>query len=291
MGKTTPWVIATGFAALVIAAVAWLFGIQPRLEAAEEARLQAENEQSRIDTLQIQLASLRADFARLDEFEEELDALRVQVPTEQGVSNLIRQLQAYATSSGVIITNALSETPTTVAVTREEAVQPPPPAEGDEPADGETPAEPTVQEVVSESEFYVIPLKIRTIGGYAETVEFLRLLQVASPRLILVTDLVMTSLEEASAEGGLPATFDGWVDVEHTFYVLVLPDPGAELPEPGPVPVPELDADSPFIRLLHSGDIITGGPGVTVPPTDDEGTGEADDTEADGGGEEGEDEG
>lgn len=281
MGKTTPWVLATAFGALVILAVAWLFGASPRLDAAAEAREAAESEQSRIDTLEIQLAALEKDFANIEDFRTELADLRVQVPTDELIPDLIRQLQGFATGAGVVITNAISETPTTMTIVREEVIQPPAPAEGEEPAEGAAPAEPTVQEVATASAHYVVPLKIRTLGGFAETLSFLNAVQTGSPRVILVSDLLVTSVEEKAAEGGLPAIFDGWIDTEHTLWVIVLPDPDAVPPAPGPVPVPAPDAANPFTRLTVSGDIITGGVGPAAPPapeapegeeTGDEGT-------------------
>lgn len=279
MGKTTPWVLATAFGALVILAVGWLFGASPRLEAAAEARDAAEAEQSRIDTLEIELAALEKDFANIEDFRTELAELRVQVPTDELIPDLIRQLQGFAASAGVVITNAISETPTTMTVVREEVVQPPAPAEGEEPAEGAAPAEPTVQEVATESAHYVVPLKIRTLGGYAETIAFLNAVQTGSQRVILVSDLLITSVEEKAAEGGLPAIFDGWIDTEHTLWVIVLPDLDAVPAEPGPVPAPAPDAANPFTRLTVSGDILTGGVGPALPPTPEAPEGEGEEGE------------
>ena len=266
MGKTAPWVIGTAFGVLVIAAFAWLFGVSPRLEAAAEMREEAESEQSRIDTLEIELASLRKDFDNIETFRADLAALRVQVPTDELVPDVIRQLTAHAFGAGVVITNAISETPTAITIMREEAIVPPEPVEGQEAAPVD-PNAPTTQIIATQSEFLVVPMRIRTMGGFAETLRFLELVQTQSPRLILDSDLSMASLEEKSAEGGLPAVFDGWLDTEHTLYLIVLPDAEAVPAVPGPLPVPGPDAANPFTKLTVSGDILSGVVGPATPPT------------------------
>lgn len=277
MGKTTPWVIGTVFGALVIAAVAWFFGIMPRLENAAIAQAETESERARYDTLEIQTAALRADFENIDSFRAELTALRVEVPTDELMPALIRELQAHAVAAGVVISNAISEVPSSITIVSEEMVEP-------EEGSGETEA--TVQTVTNASSFLVVPVRIRTIGDFPQTLDFLNRIQTQNPRLILVSDLMVTALDEAVAEGGLPAILDGWLDTEHTLFVIVLPEAEAVAPEPGPVPVPAPDATNPFLRMTTSGNPVTATPdGVVVPTTPDTPEGEEteDGTTEDGG--------
>lgn len=250
-GRATPWVIGTVGLGLVIGAGAWFLGISPMLDAAAEMNDQAEMEAARVDQLEIQLAGLKADYEKMDEFRADLAALRVQLPAEIDQAALQLQLQDMATGAGVFVDMIAFTAP--LAVVPEVAVAPAaaePAAEGTEEgaaegtdstgtaADGTAaaaPAEPTV------SNLYALPVELTTVGTFDATLELLNRLQTQAPRLIVVNNVSANALDERGAEGGRPATRAGDLETVIQAWVYVLLDetaaPAAEVPvEEAPLP-------------------------------------------------------
>src|SRR5690606_30388707 len=129
------WMVGAILVSLVIGALAFFVIISPTLDATTEARERAESEQARIDQLEIQLAGLRADFARLDEFKAELAEYQVELPTEVLLNELTRQLDGHAAQSDVVLVGMTTSTPYQVLPPRA-MVEPPPPPPADD-AEGE----------------------------------------------------------------------------------------------------------------------------------------------------------
>lgn len=249
--KSATWIIGTVLLAFVLVAAGWVFGITPLLESTAEMREETDYELARIDQLEITLAGLERDAENLDQFYAELAALRVGIPDQLQFTDVTRRLNTMAAEAGVVITG--------IATTTVTGVTPPPVAEAAPPVAEPTDeaAETDESDAVADSAagtttepaaptwtLYAVPVELTTVGSYDATVSFLSKLQASDSRLILVGNLVEATLEEAGAQGGLPAILDGFVDSRISAWIFVLPDPdtaveGEDVPEEAEVlPVP-----------------------------------------------------
>ncbi|MCV2394581.1 hypothetical protein OEB99_09710 [Actinotalea sp. M2MS4P-6] len=260
--KAMPWVIGTILLSLVLAAAAWMLGISPMLDTASEARDQAEQEASRADQLEIQLAALKKDYENIDEFRADLAALQAQVPAEVDLEALTRYFNDLAVGSNVFVRTlnssmalavtgppviAAAVTTTDAGTTDAGATTEGTAATDTTAADGTaasgTAAATTVQGL------YAVPFDITVVGGYQETVAFLKALQSDQGRLLVVNNIVANSLEEAAATNGTPATHKGDLETTVSLWALVLTDDATvttdgtvdatgEQAELAPLPVP-----------------------------------------------------
>ena len=239
--KTSTWVLGTVFLALLILAGAWLLLIAPAMDAAAENRSQAENEQARIDQLQVQLVELKKDFENLDEYQADLAELQVQIPPVLDMSELTRQLATIASDSGVFIDSftastsiSLSEALAAEVPATDAAVTDATAAEGE--AAATDPAAETAPSAAAASAvpagFYAVPISVQVLGPYANTLAFLQHFQTGNPRLLLVTSLNLEGQAAASAQGGKPAMADGDPATSIDGYAFVLQDPSAATGDP-----------------------------------------------------------
>ncbi|GEA88802.1 hypothetical protein [Cellulomonas cellasea] len=245
--KKSTWIGGTAFVAVAMLAAAWFLLVSPTVATASESREQTESVRAQNDLLELQLAQLEADFAKLPEHKAELAALRVQIPTRAELAAFLRQLDEVAKASGVTVMSVTPSAPTAVvpAVSVAAPVAPATtePAEGgatDPATTAPAPAGPAPL-----TGFVQVPVSITVLGGYEPTLAFVDALQRAS-RLFLVTGLRATGQKVAEGGGGRPATELGHVElaVDGVMYVLtdptVLPtptDPAAPAPVlPGAVP-------------------------------------------------------
>jgi Tfp pilus assembly protein PilO len=257
--RTVSWVIGGILVAFALTAAAWIAAISPRLQSAAEMLEQVENEAERVNLLNVQLAGLQRDFANIEEFREQLDGLRVQIPSAVELSTLTRQINDLAGQSGVFVVSLnpgvpLVVTPPVVAA----PVVPTDPAEAAEGAsdeagtdETETPAPAAPPQAAG---LYAVPIEIRILGTFENTVGFFVRIQTGNPRLFLVTSVGVTAQEETGAQSGRPAVAAGDLETVITGFVFVqldIADPAdpAEVEdeggEPGTLPVPSGQAN-PF---------------------------------------------
>ena len=251
--RSTTWVVAALFLAMLMLAGAWYFAIAPRLDSASEMTDQTIAEQARVDQLEIQLAGLERDAANIEQFRAELGTLQTQIPPTLDLASLTRQLDALAVQSGMTVT-ALNpgvpvEVPPPAAAPVDPAVAPAAeaaeaPAETGTSAESELPA----TEPVAASPYagmYQVPLDITVLGGYDATLDLINRLQRENPRLVLVLSFTMTAQDEQAATAGRPAVAAGSIETVVSALAFVLVDPEAGVPadpavpvEPAPLPVP-----------------------------------------------------
>lgn len=253
--KTRPWILGTAILALVVLAATWLLAVTPKLAQAQESREANDQALARQDQLRSQLATLRAQAQRLDEYRAELDTLAVQIPAEARLSEYTRQLDAVALQFGVTIVTLNPGEPVTFGDVLG-AVPAPAPTETTDGAvaadpatgaavedaanattDAETPpappaAEPSLPPALLD--LVAIPVAVTVLGTYPNVMAFLDAVQVQIPRLFLVVGLSVLSQGEADGAGGRPATAPG--DVEMTIEGLLYQYPAEAT---GPVAVPE----------------------------------------------------
>lgn len=259
--RKSPWVIGTALLAVLLLAGAWFLLISPSLDEAASNRAQAQTEQDRIDLLKAQLASLQADFERIDDFRDELAELRGQVPGAVEISELTRQIDSLAARAGISVLNVSATSPTLVSVVdpaaqvqAEEAAA----AAADTAAVDEL-AEPTTDAAAAAppapaTEYYAVPVNLVTYGDYQNTLSFIDALQTENPRLVLVTDLHATRVAAAGSTGGRPAVQDGALETRLSAYVIVVPTAGPEADET------EVEGDAPPLP------VPAGQPNPFIPP-------------------------
>ena len=250
------WMVGAILVSLVIGALAFFVIISPTLDATAEARERAESEQARIDQLEIQLAGLKADFARIDEFRAELAEIRVGMPSEVLLNELTRQVDSHATQTEVVIADVSFSTPFEVLAPRSAAPPPPAPEEGeseDEDGGDAAPATPEPTGPTLPEGFYAVPVQLLTVGTYEDTLDFIDRLQFGNERFLFVNGLQTSVLEQSGAEGGRPAVEDGDLETTISFVAWVLLNTDGEIvdPEDADVVVPELPSGNgnPFAPL------------------------------------------
>lgn len=254
------WLGGAIFLSFVIAAVAWFVLISPLRDATDEARERVESEQARIDQLEIQLAGLRADFAKLDEFKAELEQIRVHVPTDVLLNELTRQIDGLATQAEVFVLGLAPGIPYAVE-SPVVAAPPPPPADGDadEEDAGDAAEEPSTDTAPVPTGpqlpagFYAVPFQMVLLAPYEETLEFVENLQRDNPRLVLVNSMTATAQDEQGAQAGRPDTAPGDLETTLGFIAWVLLDAEGNvvIPEDGEVPAVDLPSGNgnPFAPL------------------------------------------
>jgi Tfp pilus assembly protein PilO len=224
----------------VILVAAWFLAINPMLSAAADLRNQTSQVQQRNQVLQTQLTKLKADFAKLPQYKDQLTALRAQIPTDAELSAYLLQIDAIATARSVTVTALapgapeafVGAAPAAAAATAPSPTATPAPAGASGTQAGAAGAVP--------AGFYDIPISMTVVGSYDASQAFLSDLQNATPRLFLVTSVAGTSQKQASAGGGKPATAlgDEQLVVTGMTYVLTSTYPApAAAPSATPAPV------------------------------------------------------
>jgi len=241
--KTAPWVFGTAILAVLMLIGAWFLAISPKLSAAADESDQTQAQQARVDQLQIQLAGLKHDFENIESFRTQLQDLQVQIPSDQQLSTLLRQVSTIATETSIVLTSVTASSPAAVVgsapVSSATAAAP-------APAPATAPAAPA-QAVTG---FYAIPIEVVVVGTYPNMVTFLDKLQTGNPRLILVSRIGMISQQVTGAQGGVPALAAGDIQLTFTAYVFAMPDPRQPVVAPTPAPLPEPGAQpNPFLPL------------------------------------------
>ncbi|MEN1973976.1 hypothetical protein [Cellulomonas olei] len=248
-----PWAAGAVVVAAGLGAAAWFGLISPTLSEAADVRDQAQSQRDQNDLLQLKVAKLESDFAKLDDYRDQLEAARAQIPQTADLSTYLRQLSDRAVTDGVTITALSPGVPVVVtlatptdgaaaapAATAEPSAEPSAPSEGSEaPADPDassTPA-PAAQDLGG---LVAVPVSVTVVGAYPAALQYLDDLQHATQRLLLVSGVTATALEESPATASRPATAAGDVELVVTGYTYVLPDPDpltqAGIVDEGPLP-------------------------------------------------------
>jgi Tfp pilus assembly protein PilO len=103
MNNTRIWVFGTLVVTLLIAIVAYEFGISPILTQISAASAQTTTIQATNGANESQLASLRTQFAGVNKLRTKLGALRVSVPEQASTSAFINEVTSLGTGTGVTV--------------------------------------------------------------------------------------------------------------------------------------------------------------------------------------------
>ena len=251
--RTARWVSGTVLLCVALLALTWLFLVSPQRTEAAQLRDQNASTQSQNDLLEVKIAQLRAQFAKLPESQAELAAILAQMPPDAGMPRLVRDLDSMAKATGVVLASVTPSaaqtlsTGTTGAGTAGAAATAPAaaPAATAAPAAGAAGAAQGGQVVQ-------IPVTVSVTGDYFQTVAFMKQLQTQMPRAFLVTAVQMSAGETGQGGGGQVAvTISG--------RVFALPGATADVLTSGATAGAAATAGSPMGAVSPS-------PGVTASP-------------------------
>jgi Tfp pilus assembly protein PilO len=255
--KTSGWTLGTIGLCVAIAAGGWFGLVDPQRAAAAESRQTTADTRTANEAKELEIEQLRRDFADLPKRQAELAEIRLALPEEAALAQLIRDTTAASTDAGTFLDSVVTGSPVAV-VDPNAAVAPAPgatPAEGEDSAEGEEPAEgtePTAEPSTEPSAppvdptavgggalpaeptapvLAAIPVTITVTGDFYGSTLFLKTMQAEMPRALLVDSLVLSELEDTEAEPGtIQTVITGrvFVFVDPTEIPAVPAAPGAE---------------------------------------------------------------
>lgn len=270
--KLQRWIIGTVVMSVLLVVATWFLVVTPRLTQAEETRGLTEDALARQDQLRVQLARLEADFEHIDEYRAELAALRVQIPADDQLSEIVRQADALAQQNGVTVLGIMTEPPKSFRETLSTSgAAAPAPTPATDPATGgavtgdapdpaaSAPAAPEPEAATDPTgtdptgadpaaadpaagaavvpptveDLVAIPVTFTVQGSYAGAVGFLNGLQEGISRVFLVGGFTSVSMVEAPAAGGRPAANLGDVELTITGLFYAYPPSTPVVVTPG----------------------------------------------------------
>jgi Tfp pilus assembly protein PilO len=242
------WVISTVFLSVLLLVAAWLLAVQPVMARAAEDTVQAQQSRDQNALLELEIAKLTEQQTHLPEYQAQLAALRLQIPSGTDPAGISRELPALAAAAGLTILAVQPSVP-------ESFVPPAAPAVNTDSATAE-PVEGTDDAAAAAASevvpgFYQVPVTITSLGTYEASVAFLRGVQESASRLYLVSAINATTQDAEGASAGRPATAKGDIELAMTGYVFVLADSAADAARQAAnaaetVPVPGAQAN-PFL--------------------------------------------
>ena len=219
MTRTRLWTAGAVFVMVVLIALGWFLGIDPRLAEARSADDERVGVEALNATYEQKLVQLKQIDENLPALTAQLEELNAALPSDAQVSTLLGQLNALAAESAVELTSITAGVPQRFGASDETA--PPVAAEGEAaaeqpPADATAPAEAaTAAPVAPASENFVsVPISVEFTGDPVALLAFVEKVQYGT-RLFLVE-----ALEFTYDGGGGQVKIDG--------FVYVLMDTSAE---------------------------------------------------------------
>lgn len=282
--KYQTWIAGTAVVALLILVATWFLLVSPRRAQTDEARASTDAALMQQDVLRARLATLQEQATHIEEYEAEIEALGVQIPSEPKITDYVRSLQGLADQYGVVITAVSPSYPLSFAEATDSTVTLPgdgaDTATGTDPvqnaedtaetadtatdatqdsADGATDGDtaepaPTPPPTVATTGLFAIPFGVQVVGTYANVNAFLEGVQTQTGRVYLFATLGMVAQEAQDAQGGRPATAPGDVELTYTGFLFEyihedtgVPAEDEEEPvtEPAPLPTSERNPFAP----------------------------------------------
>lgn len=203
MSRAAQLLIALGAVALVV--LAFLFLIKPKLDEANELRVEAEDLQSQQATVRTQIQALQDVRSRSPNLEAELAAVSAVVPEDPALPAALRQLQMAADDSGVTLVSVSPSTPTNAGI--EDAPR-----------------------------LAAITVNLSLEGGYFQVVDFLRRIEdpVITARGFLIQDVTVGPEEYPTLTVSVAGTM---------FSLLDAPAEAEPEPEPTETETDDVDVD------------------------------------------------
>lgn len=173
MNKNKTWVMGAVLAIVLIIGGGWLVGIRPQMSAIADANQKRATVQLQNATSQALLVKLRKDYEGIDKLNQQLNLLRVAVPSSAQISTFVTELNTLASSHQIIVksisvSDAKPYSPS-VATT------------------GSAQSAATNSKITS-ANFILIPVQLSVSGPYAKVLDFVHQVQIGS-RLFFVSML------------------------------------------------------------------------------------------------------
>lgn len=211
--RTARWSVGTALLCVVLLAVTWLLLVSPRRDEATELRDANLAAQNQNDLLEVKIAQLRAQFAKLPEKQAELADILAQMPADAGMPRLVRDLDTMAETTGATLTSVTPGAAQALVTDTAQGAQAGAAGAADPAAD---PAAAPAAAPADASAVVEIPVTVVVEGDYFQTVAFLKRLQTQMPRAFLVTTVQMSagsggSDDAAGSTGQVQVTIGGSV--------------------------------------------------------------------------------
>ncbi len=215
MTTTKWWTAGAVLLMVVVVALGWVLGVEPRLT---EARA-ADDDRAGVEALNVSYERTLVTLRELDEnlpaLKEQRDELRAALPTDAEVATLLGQLNELAAENSVALNSITAGVPAAFGLTETATAPTPAPVEGEEPVAGEPAAEVAPATAIP-ANFVSVPITVIAKGDAAQILEFVESVQYGT-RLFFVDELKITF----DGTGG-EVTIDGLV------YVLADASPTAD---------------------------------------------------------------
>lgn len=245
--KSRSLILVTALIAFVILLASWFLLLSPVLTGASDAAASAdEQEQSNAQT-QVEVNKLKEQYTHLDEYQTQLDALQVQIPTTPAYPDLQRMFAAIAAEHHVVISTlqfgaAKPLAPAPPAAAPDGDTTSPSPSPSPEPTTGTDVTAPA-DTATAVNGLYGIPVSLTVVGKYENVMSLLKELQTGTNRLVLVSTVSLTKgADAATAAGaavpGADATgvFSGFTFVLTSSTPTEAPTDGGTTTSPSPSP-------------------------------------------------------
>lgn len=213
------WLVGGLLLSLVLFAGGYFLAVAPQRERAADAIEQRESVESQNAKLRSKIATLKKQFADLPARQAELSKIQTALPKEQGIANLVRDLEHLATMNGVFVQNITPGTATPIPI-QSPGAEPSgaAPAPTPAPTAGGAAGAPAGGDILAE-----IPVSMTVLGSFHKTEGYLRSLQNDIPRAMMIDGLNLTTVpDDTDAAPGVPAQSRGDVVATITARVFVL---------------------------------------------------------------------
>ncbi|HEX8303929.1 MAG TPA: hypothetical protein VF612_03555 [Jatrophihabitans sp.] len=194
------WLAGGAVAGVVISALAWFMVVSPELSNASSLDEQTVASQTQNISLQSKIHRLQADNSNMDALVASLRQARTALPVTTGLAEFTRQLSAYATEYGVVISGITAGDPAALT-----SATPAPAAAGAAaaaPAAGsasKTPPAAGAPKASPAGQLYALPLTVVVKGSAVNDLRFLAAVQGPGRRAALVSGTQLTG--DASKRG------------------------------------------------------------------------------------------
>jgi Tfp pilus assembly protein PilO len=163
LASTRVWLIGGALLALVIAVVGWTAFIGPQLSATGDLRDETVETQRANDLLEVKARSLEDKSTRMAGLTSSLRAAEAALPSDSGLPDFTRQINAQAKAAGVVITSVVVGAPAPVV--------------------GVTPDSTAVGGLFS------MPVTVECRGRLGDQIAFLSAVRTAGARRVLISSL------------------------------------------------------------------------------------------------------
>ncbi len=212
MRKDRVWIGGGVVAAVIVAAVAWVFFFSPQLDAKADAEQQYADAQTQNIVLQQKINKLRDQAAHADELQAELRAVQAAVPPAHDLQGFTRQLTQQAKDSGVTITGITPSVPTQIVKSTASQQQSSSSGADDSASDAsddgdaatDTPPPSTSKSSGAAGKLYSIVVSVVTTGTMDQQRDFLAALEKDGARrsLVVAVSFAPDTQEADAAEAG-----------------------------------------------------------------------------------------